>query len=119
MVYTVTLNPSIDYIMMMDGFETGKVKELSEVRDAILYYWRANYNIRFRDFRWDIYPVGWDARHPDRIIVFAYAATGENPKFLGAWSVDYKGNRAMLLSPVSTNFKVTQNGSCLKSNYNN
>ena len=25
MVYTVTLNPSIDYIMMMDGFETGKV----------------------------------------------------------------------------------------------
>ncbi len=100
-------------------FETGKVKELSEVRDAILYYWRANYDIRFKDFRWDIYPVGWDARHPDRIIVFAYAATGENPKFLGAWSVDYKGNRAMLLSPVSTQFDVTQNGSCLKSNYNN
>ena len=100
-------------------FETGKVKELSEVRDAILYYWRKNYNLRFKDLRWDIYPVGWDALNPERIIVFAYAATGENPKFLGAWSVDYKGHRAMLLSPVSTQFDITQNGSCLKSEYLN
>ena len=48
-----------------------------------------------------------------------YSATGENPKFLGAWSVDYKGHRAMLLSPVSTQFDITQNGSCLKSEYLN
>ncbi len=100
-------------------FETGKVKELNEVRDAILYYWRTNYDLRLKDLRWDIYPVGWDARNPSRIIVFAYAATGENPKFLGAWSIDYKGNRAMLLSPLSTRFEVTQNGSCLKTQYVN
>lgn len=100
-------------------FNTNTVKELSEVRDAILYYWRTNYDLRLKDLRWDIYPIGWDALNPDRIIVFAYAATGENPKYLGAWSIDYKGNRAMLLSPLTTKFDVTQNGSCLKTEYQN
>lgn len=100
--------------LLVYDFDTGKIKELSEIRSAIQYYWRSNHDLRLQDYRWDIYPIGWDAKHPERIIVFAYAATGERPKYLGAWSIDYKGNRAMLLSPVSTSFEISQNGVCLK-----
>ena len=30
MIYTVTFNPSLDYIIGVDGFETGKVNRTSE-----------------------------------------------------------------------------------------
>lgn len=105
--------------LLVYNFETGMVKDLSEVREAIQYYWRENQNLRLKDYRWDIYPIGWDALNPERIIVFAYAATGEKPKFLGAWSIDYRGERTMLLSLVSTKFQVSQNGSCLKTELKN
>lgn len=105
--------------LLVYNFETGMIKDLSEVREAIQYYWRENHDLRLKDYRWDIYPIGWDALNPDRIIVFAYAATGEKPKFLGAWSIDYHGDRTMLLSLVSTKFQVTQNGSCLKTELKN
>lgn len=105
--------------LLVYNFETGMVKDLSEVREAIQYYWRENHDLRLKDYRWDIYPIGWDALNPERIIVFAYAATGEKPKFLGAWSIDYRGERTMLLSLVSTKFQVTQNGSCLKTELKN
>lgn len=105
--------------LLVYNFETGMIKDLSEVREAIQYYWRENHDLRLKDYRWDIYPIGWDALNPERIIVFAYAATGENPKFLGAWSIDYRGERTMLLSLVSTKFQVTQNGSCLKTELKN
>lgn len=104
--------------LLVYDLTTGKMKDLSEVREAIRYYWRENHNLHLRDYRWDIYPIGWDALNPERIIVFAYAATGEKPKFLGAWSIDYHGDRSMLMSLTSTNFEVTQNGSCLKAEYN-
>lgn len=105
--------------LLVYDLETGKVKDLSEVREAIQYYWREKENLYLKDYRWDIYPVGWDALNPERIIVFAYAATGEKPKYLGAWSVDYHGDRAMLMSLTSTNFEVTQSGSCLKTELQN
>lgn len=105
--------------LLVYDLETGKVKDLTEVREAIQYYWREKENLYLKDYRWDIYPVGWDALNPERIIVFAYAATGEKPKYLGAWSVDYHGDRAMLMSLTSTNFEVTQSGSCLKTELQN
>ena len=103
--------------LLVYDFETGKIKNLSEVREAIQYYWREKHDLYLRDYRWDIYPLGWDALNPERIIVLAYAATGEKPKFLGTWSVDYKGDRAMLVSLTDTNFQISQNGSCLKATY--
>lgn len=104
--------------LLIYNVETGSVKELSEVREAIRYYWRKQ-GLHLKDYRWDIYPIGWDSINPDRIIVFAYAATGEKPKYLGAWSIDYYGDRAMLMSLTSTNFQVSQNGSCLKTELRN
>lgn len=98
------------------NFETNKVKELSEVREAIKYYWRTSQGLVLNDKRWDIFPLGWDALNPERIIVFAYAYTGEKPKYLGAWSVDFYGDHAMLMSLYSTDFAVSQNGAALKLN---
>lgn len=103
--------------LLVYDLQTGKVKNLSEVRSAIEYYWRENHNLYLKDYRWDIYPIGWDALNPERIIVFAYAATGEKPKYLGAWSIDYQGDRSMLMSLTATNFEVSQNGLCLKAKY--
>ena len=99
--------------LLVYDLTTGKVKDLSEVRSAIEYYWR-KLDLNLKDYRWDIYPIGWDSMNPDRIIVFAYASTGEKPKYLGAWSIDYKGERSLLLSLTSTKFEVSQNGVCLK-----
>ena len=101
--------------LLVYDFEKNQMNNLNEVREAVKYYWRENENLFLKDYRWDIYPVGWDSLNPDRIIVFAYAATGEKPKYLGAWSVDYEGHRAMLMSLTSTAFEVSQNGSALKS----
>lgn len=100
--------------LMVYDFSTGKLKNLTEIRSAIKYYWRHHNNLDLNENRWDIFPVGWDAKNPERLIVFAYAYTGEKPKYLGAWSIDYHGDRSMLLSLTNTNFQVTQNGTALK-----
>lgn len=104
--------------LLVYNTETNQVKDLSEVRSAIEYYWR-QHKVYLKDYRWDIYPIGWDAQNPDRIIVFAYAATGDKPMYLGAWSIDYQGNRSMMLSLTETKFEVSQNGYCLKSEFKN
>ena len=105
--------------LIVYDFENNTVKDLSEVREAVQYYWRENYDLLLKDIRWDIYPIGWDFANPDRLVVYAYAFTGENPKFLGTWSIDYKGQRAMLLSLVETDFEVSQNGFCLQTELKN
>lgn len=105
--------------LLVYDLETGKVKDLTEIREAIQYYWREKENLNLKHYRWDIYPVGWDSLNPERLVVFAYAATGEKPKYLGAWSVDYWGDRAMLMSLTNTNFEISQNGSCLRTELQN
>ena len=68
--------------------------------------------------RWDIYPIGFDKENPDRVIVQAFAFTGERPVFLGTWSVDWQGNQSRIVSfnknvdpIVSINgYKVIQDG---------
>jgi len=91
-------------------FETKTAKNLVEVRDAIKLYWLETKGIRLDEKRWDIFPLGFDSSDPTRIIVTAYAYTGATPKFLGTWSVDYKGERTLLASLFDANVGVSTNG---------
>ena len=79
-------------------FNTNKAKNLSSVREAIKYYWKNAENIELNELRWDVYPMGFDANNDDRIILCAYAYTGENPKFLGTWSIDVNNESSKLES---------------------
>lgn len=100
--------------LLIYDFKTNQVKDLNEIREAIRYWWKTNKKLDLVDYMWDIYPVGWDSINPDRIIVYAYAYTKNNPKFLGTWSIDYRGNRSELMSLTSTNFAISTNGLALK-----
>ena len=85
--------------------------DLVEIRDAIVYFWKEYMDVNLEDKRWDVYPLGFDARNPNRVIVQAYAYTGETPVYLGAWSIDWRGNQSRLVS-FKKNYipKVTTNG---------
>lgn len=85
--------------------------DLVEVRDAITYFWKEYMDVNLEDKRWDIYPLGFDARNPNRVIVQAYAYTGETPVYLGAWSIDWRGTQSRLVS-FKKNYipRVTSNG---------
>ncbi|MFA7658943.1 MAG: hypothetical protein WCY19_05880 [Candidatus Gastranaerophilaceae bacterium] len=91
-------------------FNTKQAKNLFEVRDAIRYYWKNQEGLVLDEKRWDITPLGFDANDPERIVVSAYGYTGKAPKFLGNWSVDYKGERTMLLSLFDAKAEVSVNG---------
>lgn len=98
-------------------FKTGNTKKLNEVRQAIEYYWNKNQQIDLHYHRFDIYPLGWDAKHPDRVLLYAYGynkTTGTSPKFLGTWSIDYKGEQSQLISVLHTGYIVQANGFCLR-----
>ena len=85
--------------------------DLVEVRDAITYFWKEYMDVNLEDKRWDIYPLGFDARNPNLVIVQAYAYTGETPVYLGAWSIDWRGTQSRLVS-FKKNYipRVTSNG---------
>jgi len=91
-------------------FETKNSYKLVEVRDAIIYYWRENKGLNLDDKRWDIYPLGFDTANPDRVIVNAYAYTGDTPVNLGIWSVDYKGEQSRLVTFDNAAVQVGMNG---------
>ena len=91
-------------------FLTNKSYKLNEIRDAIIYYWKEYKNLNLRDVRWDIYPLGFDLNNPDRVIVSAYAYTGEAPIFLGNWSIDTLGKRTMLVSLKPKEVQISMNG---------
>ncbi len=95
-------------------FEEKSWKRLTAVREAIVYWWRYNRQIELKDYMWDIFPVGWDKQNPDRMIVYAYAFTGEKPMFLGTWSIDYNEAKSKLISIDSTNVEIDLNGFGLK-----
>ena len=73
-------------------FEKKQATKFPQVRDAIINYWANKEGIDFDEKRWDIYPLGFDANDDNRVILSAYAYTGDVPKFLGTWSVDVNGN---------------------------
>ena len=77
-------------------FEKNEAKKLPQIRDAIINYWAKQEGIDFDEKRWDIYPLGFDANNDNRIILSAYAYTGDIPKFLGTWSIDSNGNDSKL-----------------------
>ena len=77
-------------------FETKESRKLPQVRDAIIDYWAQTGGVDFDENRWDIYPMGFDANDDNRIILCAYAYTGEVPKFLGTWSIDVYGESSKL-----------------------
>lgn len=93
--------------LWVHDFQTDKTKELSEIREAITNYWHNVSGVEFNEKRWDIYPLGFDKNNPDRILVCAYAYTGDVPSFLGTWSIDTEGERAELIDLEGTNYNVS------------
>ena len=104
-VHVYDFNNSMDY-------------DLVELRDAITYFWDEYMKVDLDNKRWDIIPLGFDVNEPYRVIAQAYAYTGETPVYLGAWSVDFQGKQARLVSfkkdyipQVSSNgYKVVKDG---------
>ena len=92
--------------------------DLTPVRDAIVYFWKEYMDLDLDANRWDIYPLGFDQKNPDRVVVQAFAYTGVKPVFLGTWSIDSKGSQSRLISfdknyipEVSSNgYKVVRDG---------
>ncbi len=88
-------------------FNKKQAKRLPQIRDAIVTYWEMNSGVDFDYKRWDIYPMGFDANNENRIVVCAYAYTGDVPKFLGTWSIDMDGENTKLESLTSATFPVS------------
>ena len=78
------------------NFEKETAIKLPQIREAIIEYWAQAGGVDFDENRWDIYPMGFDANNDDRVILSAYAYTGDVPKFLGTWSIDVEGNNSKL-----------------------
>lgn len=91
-------------------FMTNQARELPEIRDAIKFYWMNTNGIMLDEKRWDITPLGFDANDPERIVVNAYGFTGKAPKFLGTWSIDYKGENTQLVSLFEPKANISMSG---------
>lgn len=91
-------------------FNTGKATKLHEIREAIRYYWRTTKNLDMKDIRWDIFPLGFDANNGNRILVSAYAFTGNPPRTLGTWSIDTTGKQVQMVSLTDENIQVNSIG---------
>jgi len=91
-------------------FDKNTSYKLNELRDAITYYWAEYRNLRLNDYRWDIYPLGFDINEPDRVVAASYAYTGGVPVFLGNWSIDANGERAKLISLKPDSVQISMNG---------
>lgn len=88
-------------------FEKREAIKLPQVREAIIDYWAHAGGVDFEENRWDIYPMGFDANDDNRVILCAYAYTGDVPKFLGTWSIDVWGNNAKLESLDGSSIPVS------------
>lgn len=91
-------------------FASDRSWELTEVREAIINYWHNATGVDLAEQRWDVYPLGFDKNNQERIIVCAYAYTGDMPSFLGTWGVDVNGEKCELLDLEGTNFDVSMVG---------
>lgn len=88
-------------------FDKKAGKKLPQIRDAIINYWAKNEGVDFDENRWDIYPMGFDANDDNRVVVCAYAYTGDVPKFLGTWSIDTEGENSRLESLEGASIPVS------------
>ena len=91
-------------------FSAKEAKKLPQIREAIVNYWAMSQGIDFDEKRWDIYPMGFDANDESRIVLCAYAYTGDVPKFLGTWSIDINGENSRLESLTGASFPVATVG---------
>ena len=92
-------------------FLTKQEIRLTEIREAIRYYWATTKNLDLREYRWDIYPLGFDVKEPTRILVVAYAFAGNPPRCLGTWSIDVLGKQSRMVSLTDENINVSTIGS--------
>lgn len=79
-------------------FDSKMKYDLNDIRSAIVYFWKEYMKINLEANRWDIVPLGFLKEMPDRVAVQAYAYTGEIPIYLGAWSIDTKGEQPQLIT---------------------
>ena len=91
-------------------FQADRSWELPEVRAAIIKYWHNVTGVDMAEQRWDVYPLGFDKNNQERIIVCAYAYTGDLPSFLGTWAVDVNGEKCELIDLEGTNYEVSTVG---------
>ena len=89
------------------NFETKTAQKFPQIRDAIVNYWAMTGGVDFDEKRWDIYPMGFDANDENRVVVCAYAYTGDVPKFLGTWSIDLNGESSRLEDLSGKDFPVS------------
>ena len=92
-------------------------KKLDAIRQAVEYYWNKNQIVDLYYYRFDIYPLGWDAQRKDKILAYVYGYnknSGATPKFLGTWAIDSKGEASQLISVQKTGYVIQANGFCLR-----
>lgn len=96
-------------------FDFQEARKIIEIRKIITSYWRNSRTFDLNSITWDINPLGWDSNHPDRIVLKAFGIGKNDKKFLGLWSIDYRGQDAHLLSLKDpTTYNVGSNGMILK-----
>jgi len=95
-------------------FNTQTARKIPEIREAIRFYWENTEHLTLSEKRWDIYPLGFDSNNPDRVMVSAFGYTGNSPRFLGVWSIDCSGQRALLVSLFNEAANISINGYKLK-----
>lgn len=96
--------------VLVYDFNKKTARKIPEIREAIKFYWKNNGNLILNEKRWDIYPLGFDANNPERIVVSSYGYTGGKPNFLGTWSIDCQGERSLLISLFKENVPISING---------
>ena len=96
--------------LWVHDFNSDRSWELPEVRAAIINYWHNVTGVDMAEQRWDIYPLGFDKNNQERILVCAYAYTGDLPAFLGTWAVDVNGEKCELVDLEGTNYQVSTVG---------
>ncbi len=96
--------------LWVHDFKSDRSWELPEVRAAIIQYWHNVTGVDMAEQRWDIYPLGFDKNNQERILVCAYAYTGDLPAFLGTWAVDITGEKCELIDLQGANHQVSTVG---------
>lgn len=96
--------------------EQKKAIDLNVLRRSIIYYWKHLQKLDLDYYRWDIAPRGWSIDNDEQIIANVYGYHNDEKKFLGCWSVDYKGDNTQLLSLVNDKWPVAKYGYVLKEN---
>jgi len=92
-------------------FSVNNSYNLTEVRDAITYYWHETKGLNLNDKRWDIYPLGFSASNPNWVVVNAVAYTGSTPVNLGTWIITAKGENPRLMTMNnSSSVQIGMNG---------